>query len=261
MGAWTVVLLAALALAPGCATRGATPQGDRPFRFAADTFAFPNDTVWEYHVDRASGARWWSERVPRPPFSLRCGPTVRAVRQFFASARFDPSAPAVDEKAYTRLVRAVMDTDPRRPNGERIAIPGYPDLRSFSAAHPALLKANISGTWTSQLQRGNWRMIFPFSRGEQAATAARLRAGLARGWPAILHVTRFPRFLLNHMVLVYDVEETPAELRFLAYDPNDAEQPIVVSFDRATNRFSYPETIYYAGGPVHAYEVYDGLLY
>jgi hypothetical protein len=154
-----------------------------------------------------------------------------------------------------------MDTDPRRPNGERIAIPGYPDLRSFSAAHPALLKANISGTWTSQLQRGNWRMIFPFSRGEQAATAARLRAGLARGWPAILHVTRFPRFLLNHMVLVYDVEETPAELRFLAYDPNNAEQPIVVSFDRATNRFSYPETIYYAGGPVHAYEVYDGLLY
>jgi hypothetical protein len=257
---WLVVL-AALALVPGCAMHAPAPQGERRFTFAADTFAFPNDTVWEYHFDRATGRTWWYERVPRPPFSLRCGPTARAVRQFFASARFDPSAPAADEATYTRLVRAVMATDPRRPRGERIVIPGYPDLRTFSAAHEALMKANISGAWTSQLQRGNWRMIFPFGASEQAATAADLRADLARGWPPIVHVLRFPRLTINHMVLVYDVEETPAEVRFVAYDPNNAERPIVLAFDRVTSRFTYPETPYFPGGPVRAYEIYDGLLY
>ena len=262
MGAWGVVLLAALALVPGCAApHGALPQGDRPFRFPSDTFAFPNDTVWEYHFDRATGERWWHERVPRPPFALRCGPTVRATRQFFASARFDPFASPVDDSTYTRLVRAVMATDPRRPNGERIVIPGYPDLRTFSAAHADLLKANISDGWTGQLQRGNWRTIFPFTASQQAATAMRVRDGLAHGWPSILHILRFPRLLVNHMILVYDVQETPAELRFLAYDPNDADKPIVVAFNRATSRFWFPETPYFPGGVVRVHEVYDGFLF
>lgn len=260
-GGGLVVSLAAVALAAGCTLRSPLPAGERPFGFATDTFAFANDTVWEYHFDRTTGVREWHERVPRPPFSLRCGPTVRATRQFFANARFDPAAPPVDEATYTRLVRAVMATDARRPTAERIVIPGYADLRSFSAAHAALVKANISGAWTSQLQRGNWRMIFPFSTGHQAATAARLRVQVAHGWPPILHVLRYPSLTLNHMVLVYDVKETPAELRFVAYDPNDAEQPIVIAFDRVTNRFSYPATPYFPGGPVRAYEIYDGLLY
>jgi hypothetical protein len=167
----------------------------------------------------------------------------------------------VDAAAYTRLVREVMATDPRRPAARRIVIPGYADLRSFSAAHATLLQANVSGAWTSQLQRGNWRMIFPFTASHQAATAESLRADLARGWPAVVHVLRYPLLTINHMVLVYAVDETPAELRFVAYDPNEAERPIVLAYDRVTSRFSYPPTSYFPGGPVRAYEIYDGLLY
>ncbi|MGH7894642.1 MAG: hypothetical protein ACREQL_08230 [Candidatus Binatia bacterium] len=256
-----IVLLLVVMLPMGCATRLRPPVRDRPFAFDADTFAFANETVWEYHFDRATGASWWYERDPPPPYSLRCGPMVRAARQFFASARFDPGAPPVDDDTYTRLVRDVMATDRRGPAARPVVIPGYADLRSFSAAHGALLQANMSGVWTSQLQRGNWRMIFPFSAGHQAATADRLRAELARGWPAIVHVLRYPRLTLNHMVLVYAVEETPAELRFVAYDPNEAAEPIVLAYDRVTRRFSYPETPYFPGGPVRAYEIYDGLLY
>ena len=256
-----IVLLLALCVGSGCVTHLPTPIRARPFAFDADTFAFANETVWEYHFDRATGARWWFERDPRPPFSLRCGPMARAARQFFASARFDPTAPPVDEVTYTRLVREVMATDPRQPAERSVVIPGYADLRSFSADHESLLQANISGVWTSQLQRGNWRMIFPFTASHQAETADHLRAELARGWPVIVHVVRYPRLILNHMVLVYDVEETPAELRFVAYDPNEAARPIVLAYDRVTRRFSYPETPYFPGGPVRTYEIYDGLLY
>ena len=135
------------------------------------------------------------------------------------------------------------------------------DLRSFSAAHTALIQTHISGAWTSQLQRGNWRMIFPFSRRHQALTMQQLRARLAAGRPPIVHVLRFPEITLNHMVVVYAVEETPAEVRFRAYDPNDAEQPVVLAYDRVARLFTYPRTSYFPGGSVRAYEIYDGWLY
>ena len=244
----------------GCGVRAPGPGG-RALRFPEDVFAFANETVWEYHVDAATSREWWYERNPRPAFSLRCGPMARAVRQFFTNARFDASTPRADAATYERLVRAVMASNPRHDRTERIVIPGYPDLRSFSADHAALIEANISGAWTSQLQRGNWRMIFPFTRRHQAATAARLRERLAAGRPPIVHVLRFPNITLNHMIVVYGAEVTPAEIRFLAYDPNDAEHAVVLAYDRGARRFSYPRTPYFPGGPVRAFEIYDGLLY
>jgi hypothetical protein len=66
---------------------------------------------------------------------------------------------------------------------------------------------------------------------------------------------------MNHMVVVYAAEETPAEMRFLAYDPNNASAPIVLTYDRVARRFSYPRTLYFPGGPVRVYEIYDGWLY
>ena len=140
-------------------------------------------------------------------------------------------------------------------------IPGYPDLQSFSAAHEALLKAALAGPWQSYLQRGNWRMIFPFTARHQRRLARRLLASLARGWPPIVHVLRYPELTINHLVLVFDAEETPAEIRFLTYDPNDAAHPVVLTFDRVADTFFYAPTPYFPGGPVKAYEVYDGLLY
>jgi len=253
------LVAALLVLLAGCA--GTTARHASPLRFPEDVFAFANETVWEYHVDPASGRSWWHERDPRPPFSLRCGPMARGVRQFWAHARFDPSQPAAEEATYERLVRRVMDADPRRTAEERIVIPGYADLRAFSAAYPELVKRNVAGLWTSQLQRGNWRMIFPFTAGHQARTAARLREGLARGWPPIVHLLRFPQLTLNHMVVVYAVDETPAELRFRAYDPNDAEAPVDLVYDRVARTFSFASTPYFPGGPVKAYAIYDGPLY
>lgn len=186
---------------------------------------------------------------------------ARAARQFFASARFDPAAPSVDHAAYARLARAVLATDPRKPAAERIVIPAYSDLRSFSQAHEALMKDVLAGPWQSYLQRGNWRMIFPFRADQQQQVAKRLLAALADGWPPIIHVLRYPNLIINHMVLVYDAEETPTEIRFHLYDANDATRPVLLTYDRAARAFSFAATAYFPGGPVKAYDVYHGLVY
>jgi hypothetical protein len=260
-------LACVLVLALGCAARTMpTDPGRERFRFPADAFAFANETVWEYAAGAGPGGSW-RRREPRPAFSLRCGTMTRAARQFYAGARFDPSRPPVDAGAYERLVREVLRGDPRRPARSRVVIPGYPDLRSFSAAHESLVKAAIAGPWQSYLQRGNWRMIFPFTARHQRRLERRMLDALGRGWPPIVHVVRYPELLrhphvaINHLVMVYDAEETPAEIRFLAYDPNDAAHPVTLTFDRAARSFAYSATPYFAGGPLKVYEVYAGFLY
>jgi len=255
------VLVATCAATVGCAARGA-PRPPTPFDFARDTFAFSNETVWEYHVDVAPGETSWRRRDPPPPFSLRCGNMARAARQFHLQARFDPALPAPDATVLAGLVAEVLRRDPRemRPAGDPVVIPGYVDLRSFSTANQGLVERALGGAWPSHLQRGNWRMIFPFPPGQQRAEADRVAAALRRGETPILHVLRFPALTLNHMILLFGMEETPEEIRFQAYDPNDASGPILVRWDRAARTFVYPRTPYFGGGPVKAYAIYDGLL-
>jgi len=255
-------LLAALWLALGCAAGSAPSPSDRlPFRFPADTFAFANDTVMKYEIDPVTRDVSWHPRESPPEFALRCGAMARAARQLYSIARFDPSAPAVDAQTYQQLLRRVLDTDPRHPPNRHVVIPGYHDLREMSGAQASLVKAALAGPWETYLQRGNWRMIFPFRPAQQASVAHQLLAELARGWPPIVHVLRFPERTINHLVLVFDAEQTPAEIRFRVYDPNDAEQPLELVFDRGARVFSYSETSFFPGGPVKAYEVYDGWLY
>ena len=201
----------------GCANHAPLPPAAPPFRFANDTFAFSNETVWEYNIDDAT---------------------------------------------LERLVRDVLVRDARatRPSGEPVVIPGYADLRQLSAAHRALFERALGGALLSHLQRGNWRMIFPFPAAEQRHEADQLAAALRRGETPILHVVRFPALTLNHMILLFDVTETPEDIRFDAYDPNDASAPIVVRWDRGGRTFVFPRTPYFGGGPVKAYGIYDGLL-
>jgi hypothetical protein len=253
------VLLTVL-LAVACHGPRPTVPDATPFRFDEDTLAFANETVWEYHVDPEQGTTWWYERDPRPAFSLRCGSIARSARQFKERAVFAPDRPPVDDATYVRLVREVLATDPRDPIGPRIAIPGYPHQRAFSRAHAALLQRTLDGPRASFLQRGNWRMIFPFLPGEQRREAEHIAARIRAGQTVVVHVLRYPELTMNHLVLAYAVDETPAELRFRTYDPNDAEAPVLLTWQRGARTFAWEQTPYFPGGPVRAYEVYDGLV-
>lgn len=233
------------------------PAPARAFDFQKDTFSFANELTWDYHYD--SNGHWTShKRSPKPDYTLHCFVLARSARQFFDHARFDPNQPVADEKTYRRLIRRVVWISPRKrlPELQKIVIPGYADLRSFSAAHEKLLKAQCGSAWQSYFQRGNWRMIFPFSRAKQARMALQILSHLRPDHPVIVHLLRFPQLSINHAVVLYAARETKREIQFTTYDPNNPESPITLTFDRATRMFVLPATNYFPGGALKAYEVY-----
>ncbi len=247
-------------LVSGCATY--KPVAQRHFDFSDDTFAYANELVWEYHFDE-NGRRLVTRRAPAPEYTLHCFVLARTARQFFSNARFAPAQSKADEETCRRLVRRVARSNPRKPlpDAEKIIIPGYSNLREFSEAHESLLKAECGGAWRSYFQRGNWRMAFPFTRSGQKSVAEDLLASSKRNWPPLVHVVNFPKLAINHALLVFDAKETESEIRFTAYDPNDMSQPITITFNRAQRRFLFPQTRYFAGGPVNLYEIYSAWNY
>lgn len=262
-------LLAALAFlvlaGAGCASRKPIPA-PRAFDFQRDTFAFPNQTFWVYRRDPETGRMTHEDRVPRPTFAHRCFVVVRAAREFQLHARFDPDAPRATPGEYRRLVRRIVGRSSRRASAEedRVVIPGFADLRSFSAAFPEPIQDRMGGPWQSYVQRGHWRMVFSFGPDHQEREANLLAAHLSGGAPvipAVLHIVRFPALTINHALLAYAVESTPEEHRFRVYDPNDPAEPLVLTFDRRTRCFDFPATPYFVGGRVDVYEVYRSAWY
>lgn len=234
------------------------PQAER-FRFPEDSFAYVNELVWSYSFDEDGRLQSVGRETPTE-FGQRCAVMVRAARQFHVHARFAPERPRVARDAYAELIDRVLGRDPRRkrPADERIVIPGFANVRAFSRAHEDLFKRAVGGPWRSYLQKGNWRMIWPFHRGHQQETAEELLAQVRRGEPPIVHVVRFPVITINHTVLVFDAEETAEEIHFAFYDPNQKERALRLRYDRALRTFHFPATPYFGGGPVRVYEIYDG---
>jgi hypothetical protein len=248
-----------LVLACGCAQLGSEPASfDRPFRFSRDSFAFANELIWSYDFD-SDGTWRGSPRLPRPSYTHRCFVLVRTARQFFESARFAPELPPPDPETLRTLVHRVAREDPRRPlpEEERVVIPGFASLRELSRARESLLKEEIGGVLWSYTERGNWRMVIPFTRAHQRETAERLVASLERNRPPIVHLVRFPRISINHAVLLFAYAELPGSIRFQAYDPNAPDAPTTLTFDRASRTFTLPRNSYFHGGRVDVYEIYD----
>jgi hypothetical protein len=187
---------------------------------------------------------------------------VRVARQFLFEARFVPDAPRLDEAGYRALVARVVARSPRAqaPAADPVVIPGFADLRAFSAAYPELLQ-DAMRDWRLFFSRSNWRLIFPFTPANQEATAADLAREIEAGRTPLVRVHRYPSFDMNHALLLFGVERAPGGLRFHGYDPNDAERPLVFDFDRVAWTFTYPPTEYFGGGPVKVYEIYRGAIY
>ena len=240
----------------------ATRPGPR-FQFERDTFAFANQLVWEYRPDPATGKLTTCRNDPPPTYAHRCFVMVRSARQFFYHARFEPARAAADELAYRRLIREVVSRSPRRPSADpdRLVIPGYDSLRSFSRAQAPLLKAECGGAWQSYFLRSHWRMILPMPRGHQERMARHLVKVFPQRIAPIVHLVRFPQLTINHGIVLSDFTETATEIRFAAYDPNVQERPSELIYDRAARTFLFPRNHYWNGGRVDVVEVYRGWLY
>ncbi len=250
-------------IASGCASpRNDPPIARRSFNFPADTFAFANQLVWEYHYDE--NGKWVSHpRDPKPEYSHHCFVVARSVKQFFEHARFDPAQPAADADTYRHLTHRVISVSASRTlaDADRIVIPGYADLRSFSEAHADLLKSECGGAWHSYFQHGHWRMIMPFTRHQQEKMAGQLLDDLAANRAPIVHVVRFPQLTINHAIILFSARETPEAIVFAVYDPNNPKALTTLTFDRATRTFQFPANDYFPGGRVDVYEVYRNWLY
>jgi len=252
---WPVFCGALLIALCGCASRPFV--GTRPFNFQTDSFSYANDLVWEYHFD--DKGKWVHQRrEPQPDYTHHCFVVARSARQFFENARFDAALPVADAATYRRLVRRVVSIDPSHPlpDAKKIVIPGYANLREFSAGQEPILKAECGGAYQSYFQRGHWRMIFPFSRAHQSRTAEQLLADLKDNRPPVVHVVRFPQLTINHSVLLFGAKETDKEILFSVYDPNKPDSPKVLNYDRASRTFSFAGNDYWPGGRVDIYEIY-----
>ena len=250
----------ALLIAAGCAT--AERSTSRDFNFQTDTFSYSNQLVWEYRLDPVTQKVVTSKREPPPTYSHHCFVVVRAARQFFAHAIFDPTLPRATN--YMPIVRKVLARSPRTysDDDEKIVIPGYANLRAFSDDHAELLQRKSGGAWQSYFQRGHWRMVFPLTRSHQQRTADKLLANIQQRRPQIVHVVRFPSLTINHALLLYAAETSPNQTRFLAYDPNYSDSPTILTYDTADRRFALPPNTYFPkGGRVDVYRIFTGLLY
>jgi len=247
----------------GCATPARTVTPARAFDFERDTFAYTNNNYWVYDLASNPNGTIAKKRLENIDHGQRCTVMSRTARQFFYGARFEREAPKLGADDYRDLIRRLLSTNPRleEPIESPIVFPGYADLRSLSIDHEAILKEELQGRWTGYFQRGNWRMIFAFSPSQNRATARGLIEDSRRGHLPLVHVVNYPVIDINHTVLIFDHEESPLQIRFELYDPNNAEYSGSLVFDRASSTFSYNRTDYFAGGSVQVYEIYDGILF
>ena len=260
-GYW--LLLPFLLAASGCATAPPhTSSPPRQFVFERDTSSFANALEKERFYD-AKG-NWVSRWIkPRPDYTLHCFVVSRSTLQFFEHAKFMPELPKADDETYRKLVRRVVEIDPRDvlPENEKIVIPGYADLRSFSGDKEKLLKEECGGAWQSYVQRGHWRMVFPFTRGQERRVAERLLERLSQKQPAVVHLVRFPQLSINHAVVIFGARKTEHGIEFKTYDPNTPDAPITIHYHPKDGEFTMATNDYFPGGRIDLYQVYHGIFY
>ncbi|MGZ4961882.1 MAG: hypothetical protein ACXWKG_11140 [Limisphaerales bacterium] len=234
-------------------------EQSRAFEFERDTFAFPNELVWEYRIDPVTRKTTVRKNDPPPSYTLHCFVVVRAAKQFLLHANFVPSNAPLTDAQFATLIRELMRRSPQTASNDKISIPGFADLREFTAAKKELFQANCGGAWQSYVQRGNWRMVFPFSRSHQEREAKSLLNRI--GTLPIVHIVTFPRLSINHGIMLFDARDSEDRVEFLAYDPNIVDRPVHLWFDKTSRSFNFPANHYFAGGKVAAYEIYRGLFF
>jgi hypothetical protein len=230
----------------------------RRFDFDRDTFGFANMTVFEYengipHLRRGDAAK-------QQRYTRRCFVLSRAVWQFQKFARFDPQAPAIDDRELIARIKNVTRRPAWKaalPDNERTTFP-YANLREMSRKHGRILQENVGKGWPTYWRPGNYRVFFATGRGYQEQTHRNLDAALERGDMFIGYLTTLPHLSINHAVLVY-ARRSPTRdgvEHYLVYDSNHPEGPRALDWLERDRSFSYQKDWDFVGGNVRVYQVY-----
>lgn len=226
----------------------------RSFDVHRDTFAFANETVFQYGVDER-GKLHISQRDHPPSYAHRCFVMSRAVLQFWQFVRFDPKQRRVSRDEYARLIRRISDIPVWSTRTDRIVVPGFHDLHDFSKAMPGVLQENLGAWLPSYLRVGNYRMAMGHPRAGQAAAARWLEQSLGAGKLRAVYIARFPH--LNHCMVAFKMERRRnGDVRFWLYDPNYPDESAWLDYRAAERSFDFQPRWYFPGGRVNVMRVY-----
>jgi hypothetical protein len=232
----------------------ATPALGGGFDLRRDTFAFSNDTAFQYGVDER-GKLHISRREEPAEFAHRCFVLVRGVMQFEQFARFVPAAPKLTREEYRARALRLFRIPVWSRRTERIEFPGFRDLRDFSLAYEGLLKETLGNWLPTYFRPGNYRMMMGHPRSGQAMVARWLTQSVAENRLRVLYLSRFPK--MNHAVIVYDAKPQPnGDIHFLTYDCNYPGTPARLDYIAAERSFEFEKRWYFPGGRVNAMRVY-----
>ena len=233
----------------------------RPFRYETDSFAFANETVWNYVDGTVQAGSGGAAR--KREYTRRCFVVTRAAVQFWKFARFDLDTPPLPTDQLARRIREVTARSvwlPPLPPQQRIVFPGFASLRTLSAANPEIFQANIGLGWPVYFRAGNAPIAMPLSPATEATLNDQIIHDLAMNYPTIVWLYRFPSLAINHVVVVISGHRDGAHYHYLVYDPNYTDGPKKLEFDAKTQTFSYQPTFYFKGGDVDARAVYRGVF-
>jgi len=254
--ATTCILLASL-----CGSVASSRPADG-FDFKRDTLSFANWTVFTYengHI--VSHKNQFGQH-----YSRRCFVMTRTAEQFYKFARFEPSAPKLDDNELRKRIRGITRKSPWHdplPPEKRIVIPGYRNLRELSAANTPLMQRNIGLGWVVYLRPGNVRMFYLHDKNYQAKTHDQLEQALANREFFIAYLSDFPILHINHSVLVYkhDRPRSPdGSDHYLVYDPNHPDVPRHLEWLPTKREFSYQKDQEFVGGFTRVFQVYGKAL-
>jgi hypothetical protein len=257
-GACLILLLASALLR---AYEPPAAPAPRPFRYKTDSFAFANETVWNYVNGSVQADS--THAAQKRDYTRRCFVVTRAAVQFWKFARFDPHAaplPAAQLAGRIREVTARSVWLPPLPPGQRIVFPGYASLRAISAAAPGIFEANIGLGWPVYFRAGNAPIAMPLDGGTEASLNDEIFHDLGMNYPTTVWLYRFPSLAINHVVVIISGQKSGGRYRYLVYDPNYTNGPKKLDYDASTRTFSYQPTFYFKGGAVDARAIYRGVL-
>ena len=253
------IAVVALALVTAACVHAPAQLAARPVATSVPAFSFTDDTFAFANAIREHTPR------PHPPdlYANYCFVLARGLRQFHKFARFDPTAARVDAQEYTRLVRAVTSRepwDPSLPAAERVVIPGFANLRAFSAAEEGAVKAGLNARFWTLVHWTNWRVTMPLPDGHQAAVLDEVLDRIAAGGLVQLLITNWPKHELNHTVIAYAYRDVADGVELIVWDPNDPNEPGIISFDARQQRFVSSHVYDTSVGPIRLFRMYYSWL-
>jgi hypothetical protein len=237
-----------------------TIRAPRPLEYPADTFAFKNETVWNYVGGSIEPEQ---DKAHVRDYTRRCFVLSRSIVQFWKFARFDPEAKPLPADELARRIRAVCERSvwlPALAEKDRIVIPGYHNLHEASDKMRYVFQANIGRGWPIYFRAGNMPIAFWVTRALEGRLNGEIFHDLQMNTPTILWVYRFPSLKMNHVVVVYSGTHDGSGYHYHVYDPNYRDRFSHLDYDPKTRTFRYEPVYFFKGGPVTVRSIYRGWL-